>query len=684
MIEERDIEPAALPEQSLTEPMPRTRADVIAGLMAVVVTLLLCGMLARVVQLQARPSDELRPFISEHVNTIKIPAPRGDLQDWRGRPLSITRFGRRVFIDPTEFPLPADEAILKLADASGISATAIAKALIPKLEKNQTRQDAIDEGEVEIEVLGKPVRYVTVGRVLDDWREESVRGAKIKGVYLESRPVRELVTGPQAAGIVGKVGIDDIGLAGAEKMLDPLMHPAPGKLSYVRDASGDPMWIFPGAYEPPQRGADVRLSVDLEIQRIAHEELERGVNDADAAGGRCVVLDPLSGEVRALVDIIREPKGLVDYDWQTIIPKTGSGKRYRTLRADASRGDHPELARNRCVEDVYEPGSTFKPFMWSASTELGLAKPSEVFNTHWGEWSTPYGRHIADVVKRESMTWREVLINSSNIGMAQGTARMSFPQMRDAVVKFGFGKRTDIGLPGESPGIVTPQSRWSKFTQTSVAMGHEVAVTPIQMVRGFSIFARPGELAGTLPPVRITSAGGETMYTQGQRVLPNDIAILTRETMRGVTHNLDTRMANNASKDNEVLGLRYEAFGKSGTAEIPLGLPPPGKKKPKGSDGYFRGQYNSSFIAGAPADNPRLVVLVVIDDPGPALIAKKAHYGSATAGPVNRRIMERTLTYLGVPPTYPAGFNPATTADASNGSSAGNSSQTAAARSHAD
>ena len=631
-----------------------SRQDTAAGLLAAGVTVLLCVMLVRVAQLQLQPSAELRPFISEHVHTVRIPAERSIIEDRRGRALAASRFGHRVFVDPTEFPTPPDEAIIKLAGAMGMEPVQIAERILPKLGRNERikeqAKDPLDTDDLDPDDAPPPKlsRYVTIGRVIEDWREDMVKAARIPGVHLEMRQVRETTGGVLAAPLVGKVGSEDHGLVGIERMLDPFLQPAPGHFSYVRDASGDPMWTFPGAYEAPRRAGDIRLSLDLEIQRIVCEELDRGVEECNAAGGRAIVVDPITGEILAMVDRIRDAPGVVDYDWQTLIPKTGSGHRYRTIRPDTLRADHPELGRNRCVEDVYEPGSTFKPFMWAVTTELGLARLDEVIDTHWGEWTTPYGRHLADVVKRERQTWKEVLVNSSNIGMAQGTARMSFQQMHDAVVRFGFGHKTDIGIPGESPGIVTSLKSWSKFSQTSVAMGHEVAVTPLQMVHGFCAFARPGELAGTLPPLRIVGLPSESAVP-GVRVLTRQIAETTRETMRGVTHNLDTRMS---AKDPEATLFRYEAFGKSGTAEIPLGLPPPGKKRPKGSDGYYRGQYNSSFIAGAPVENPRLVVLVVIDDPGPDRVASRTHYGASTAGPVNRRIMERALAYLGVPPTY--------------------------------
>jgi len=220
--------------------------------------------------------------------------------------------------------------------------------------------------------------------------------------------------------------------------------------------------------------------------------------------------------------------------------------------------------------------------------------------------------------------------------------------MRDAVLRFGFGQRTKIGLPGESPGIVTTLKNWSKYSQTSVAMGHEVAVTPVQMVRAFSAFARTGDLAGTIPGVHFTAVDPSTVHDEASRALNARTAELTRRTMHGVAQRVDDK----AFKDEngKPIPPRYDWFGKSGTAEIPIGKAPPGLRRPMGSDGYYRGQYNSSFIAGAPLESPRLVVVAVIDDPGPAKIARKQHYGSWVAGPVARRVLERALPYLGVPP----------------------------------
>jgi len=330
--------------------------------------------------------------------------------------------------------------------------------------------------------------------------------------------------------------------------------------------------------------------------------------------------------------------------------------RFEVVAPDPRRAVHPSLGRNRCVEDVYEPGSTFKPFVWSALVELGLVRLDEVIDTEGGFWRTSYGRSIEDVTRRDEMTWREVLTNSSNIGMVKVGERATGPQIRGAIVRFGFGKRTGIGLPGEAAGLLTSERDWTRYTHTSVCFGYEVAVTPIQMARAFSAFARSGELAGTLPTVRLASDGAavEAEREVVERVLPSWVAAAAREPMAGTAAKMEGQMARVFPEEPGKDGAwKYRMFGKSGTSKVAFGSAPPGYLRPKGLPAYARRQYNSSFVAAGPAEDPRLVVLVVIDDPGPSLRERRLHYGSGVAGPVVRRVMERCLEYLGTPASRP-------------------------------
>lgn len=637
-----------------------------AGVLAVV---------ARVAQLQVRPERALEAHIGPRVATRPDAGRRGDILDRRGRVLASTRFAPRAFVDPEGFDA-ADSLthLTALSRALGVPLEEIGPRVIRAMAHNErvsarrrAREGGLASVEDTVEAAGEAVaperliRYVPLTRgAMDESVAEAVALLKIPGVHAEMVPVREQSAEELVGAIVGRVGTEPEWNRAAEGRLHERLEARTGSFAYVHDARGRPMWIEPGAYRPARRGEDARLSVDLELQRIVVEELARGVADANAQGGRAVLLDPHTGEVLALHDIIAQRTDLTEYDWKTLIPRDKmGGARYRVLRPDPARAGGQSLARARAIEDIYEPGSTFKPFVWAAVTDAQLAGESETFQTHGGTYTTPYGRTIRDVVRRGSMTWTEVLINSSNIGMVQAAARMGFGQLRGAVRAFGFGHKTGLPLAGESGGLVTPAAGWSKYTQTSVAIGHEVAVTPVQMVRAFSAFARRGEHAGTIPRLTLWAleAGAEGalgvaagLGATAERAVSPDAALRTRQAMRGVTANLDRRMK---QQDPGTPEPRYELFGKSGTAEIPLGDPPVGKRRPRGSDGYFRGQYYSSFIAAGPHEDPRLVCLVIIDDPGPELIPKKAHYGSWVAGPVVRRVMERSLAYMGVPASPP-------------------------------
>lgn len=681
------------------------RADRAAMLLVGGVVVALAIMLGRVAQLQLRPGEDLSAFVSERLATRPVVGYRGELLDRRGRLLSTTRIGYRVFVDPTRFASPPDEAIVALAEATGVPAEEVGRRIVRAMAANRERVAALEgsrepeeepkrgvkgalavvfgggadseetgpgkappregeEGKEEAGAAPKPlIRYVPIGGVLSDAQLDDVRRLGLAGVHVERRPVREYAGGEIAASIVGKVGFEHTGLLGAELAMEKDLAARDGQARYARDAWGRPLWIERGQWVPAEHGRDRRLSIDIELQRIATEELERGVLDADAVGGRLVLADPVTGEILAMVDVIRGMPGLAEFPWWPAKPEPGTpqpprydpsaGVRYRTISADPGRDVHPALGRNRCVEDIYEPGSTFKAFVWAVVSEAGAAKYDEVIDTEGGQWRTSYGRSIADVTRRATMTWEDVLMNSSNIGMVKVTERVGHRQLRDGLTRFGFGRPTGVGLAGEASGIITSERQWTKYTHTSVAFGHEVAVTPVQMVRAFSVFARTGDLAATLPQVRLTAPEpGDPALALRQRVLSSDVAAHTRLVLRRMAEKVEQNMAKADPSESE---WRYPMWGKSGTAEIPLGKAPEGKRRPAGSTGYYDNQYNSSFVAGAPFERPRLVVIVVIDDPGPETIRKRQHYGSWVAGPVARRVLERSLVYLGEPPERSGG-----------------------------
>jgi cell division protein FtsI (penicillin-binding protein 3) len=632
------------------------------GVVSAVATGLICaglaGVFARVAQLQLDTPERLAEHMDSRTSRMTLLAPRGDIRDRRGRVLAASTTGYRLFVDPHLLlgldtpPRADDEAAVAAHIAAGNAALREAiRELTPLAERleagggaelaNRLTNAAVRAHELAEE--GKANRYMRVTHALGGAElaaaQRVIARLDADWLGLERVPVREAPSGEAAAAIVGFVGFDHSGLLGAESAHDAHLRAEPGFVRYVRDASGKPMWVDAGDYAMPTRGDELRLSIDLHLQQIATAELDRGIEDAGARGGRLVLVDPASGEVLAMVDRIRDDVEVVPFTTEAAnaARDTGAWVRFETLVPDESRAKGAAFARNRCVEDVYEPGSTLKPFIWAAVLAHGETTPSEEFKTHNGSWRTSYGRLIEDVHEEETMSWRDVLVYSSNIGMAQGVERLSHEEARRAVLRYGFAGTTGLGLPGETAGLVTSARNWNKYTHTSIAFGYEVGVTPVLMARAFTIFAREGSFAGTMPALTLLARGHESAALRVvTRVLPSHIALETRDAMVRVAERM---LENTARAYPDDRPMPYTMFGKSGTAKV---------ARPDGR-GYFEHQYNSSFVAGAPAENPRLVVLVVIDDPSPERVRSRRAYGSQVAGPVTARVLSRSLEYLGVP-----------------------------------
>ncbi|MEM9065717.1 MAG: penicillin-binding protein 2 [Planctomycetota bacterium] len=670
-----------------------SRADKVAMITAGLLVLLMGIVLGRVAQLQLAPSERVTRLVSGRIVGAGAEGVRGDLLDRRGRVLSTTRFSYKLVLDPTLLykaevgGSDLGELILKAAEVSGLEAGAIGRVAVEKMAENDRRRALISvvvrpvadatprspwsrvgrsidrlgeaffaaepSAQAEQPVGKKQIRYAPVPGLIELERAQAVLAARLPGVGIERVPVREYPGGELAAALIGKVGWDHSGALGAEAAFDAKLRAQGDRTRYVRDARGNPLWVEAGSAANVTRGDAARLTIDLELQRIATDEVWRGMSEADAAAGRAVVINPHTGGVLAMVDLIREVPDAVDIPWITEgepdpVYDLDNPPRLRMVPDDPRRRVHPSLARNRCVEDVYEPGSTLKPFMWGVITDLGLADIGEVFDTEWGIWKTEYGRPIKDVTRRETMTWAEVLTNSSNIGMIKAGERLTPAQMHAAVERFAFGTPTGIELQGEANGIVTPLRRWSKYTQTSVSFGYELAVTPIQMARSFSLFARRGPMLGTIPDVTIVGATEQhSEYGIVHRALPEETARLAIAPMAATAAKMEGQLAEDFPGEDR---WDYPMFGKSGTSRMVIANPPAGYIKPRSLPAYCPEQYHASFIAAGPTNDPQLVVLVIIDDPGPAYIRAKRHYGSGTAGPVVRRIMERSLRYIGVRP----------------------------------
>ena len=459
---------------------------------------------------------------------------------------------------------------------------------------------------------------------LEPWQADAIASLRIPGVGLESRQSRVRPFGDLAAPIIGRVGWvgegeaarEHAGQSGAEAKLDRQLAHEDGRITYRRDARGRTLHVAAGDFAPPQDGEDVRLTIDMVVQEIAERNLAEAVERSNAGGGQLVVVDLVDGGILAVADILRTPSGRSGFD------------------RDPLRDQDSSLARPRAVTDPYEPGSTFKPFVWAYATELGLVRPDEELPTPSGQAMViRHGRSaraIRDVRYYGPSTWRRVLVKSLNTGMAIVSQRMTARQMQNALAAFGFGEPTRCGLPGESGGLVTNQSDWKMlYTQVSVSFGQEIGVTAMQMIRAFAALCGDG----TLPQLHLFMREGDPPMRTPQIAVSPATARLVREVMEEVMLDGTGRRARSE---------RYRIFGKSGTAQLP---------RPDGS-GYFEDRYRSSFLGGAPFESPRLAVLCVIDDPDRTAVPD-AYGGGALAGPVVRDVIDETLAYLGVEADQP-------------------------------
>jgi len=582
---------------------------------------LLAATIIRVAQLETVPSAALSRHLDPRTTTATRPAERGRVLDRRGQVVAMSVLTRRLFADPA-FLYEQSWAPQRRAAERGTAASEPPPDPFADAAKALAAAIGADAADLEQRLRDRAdSRYVVLLPEIEEWQADAVAVLDIPGLGIETRLKRIQPFGSVGAGLVGRVGWtgegkdsrEHSGQSGAEARFEKDLLHQDGRVTYLRDARGRSLRVSEGDYAPPQDGEDVRLSIDMVVQEIAERNLLEAVKKSNAGGGQVIVVDLVDGSILAVADVLRTRPG------------------WREPSRDPQRELDPALGRPRSVTDPYEPGSTFKPFVWAYATDLGLVRPEEVLPTPSGEAMVlrngRSARAIRDVKYYGPSSWRKVLIKSLNTGMALVSQRMTARQMQECLRAFGFGESTSCGLPGESAGLVTSPKDWKMlYTQVSVSFGQEIGTTAMQMIRAFAALCGDG----TLPTLRLTVPEEGDLISSGRRAVSARTARLAREVMEEVMLDGTGRKAQSE---------RYRIFGKSGTAQLP---------KPDGG-GYFEDRYRSSFIGGAPFEQPRLAVLCVIDDPDRRAVPN-AYGGGALAGPVVRDIMDEALVYLGVPP----------------------------------
>lgn len=556
------------------------RAMVVGHVFTGFVTVAMGVIMWRVASLQTAPTPQIRPLTNSQHSNAQLHGRRGNLLDRTGRLIATTRVAQRLFVDPRLIQDP--------------------NTFSEHVGYRLNYDPAIVEQKIAARLH---TRYAVIDEQLSDERIDLIRHMKLPGLATEPYLVRDYPQGALGGHVVGFVGRDGDGLEGLELAMNRHLPGARGSMRYWRDARRRPLWLHHGGYQAPSDGKPAQLSLDMTVQAFAEEELAAACEKYDAPTGQMVVMHPVTGEILAMAN------------YPAFDPN--------------ERGNRPaEARRNRCVTDAFEPGSTFKAFIWAAATDGQFAKPGELIDCHDGLYVTPKGRRLRDAHPYGMLDWEHVLIKSSNIGMAIVGQRMGNAHLHRAVRDFGFGAKTASRLPGEVGGIVRKLASWTHYSETSVPMGQEIAVTPLQLARAFSVIANGGlMISPTILPVDPDELRETPIY---ERVISPIAARKTRQVLRRVVTEGTGRKANSK---------QFAVFGKTGTAQI----------ADRVNGGYAEDKYTGVFVCGAPVDDPQLVVAVVIHEPDKS----KGYYGGTVAAPAAKNVIEKSLTYMGVGSTAP-------------------------------
>ena len=507
---------------------------------------------------------------------IEVAPRRGEIFDRQMNPLAMSLAVDSVFADPSEIPDRKMVADL-LAPVLGLDA----HDLLGRLTNSHS--------------------FCWAKRKATPEQANRTRELNLKGIYFQQESKRFYPKGDLAAHIVGYVGLDDKGLAGLEYGMDKTIRGRPGRVLLATDAHRKSFQSTEWAGEP---GKNVVLTLDEKIQYITEKALAEGVAKWQAAGGVAIVQNPNTGEILAMAS---QPT----YD-----PN------------DFAKGPPPAL-QNRGVAWVFEPGSTFKLVPVAAVLEEKLAHPEEVIDCQMG--SIVLAGHVIHDHKRfGSLSVRDVVVNSSDVGAIKLGLRLGEQRLYKYIRNFGFGEKTDIELPGEEWGLLKPPSRWSGISIGEISIGQEVAVTGIQLITAYSAVANGGVLfEPRLIHDRFLGQVHDPMPpVPGHRVISERTASLLKQFFTAVVER-------GTGKAAQLIG--YSSAGKTGTAQ---------KIDPSGA--YSKAHYVASFVGFAPVEKPAITILVVIDTPVGAI------YGADVAAPVFKSIAEQTLSYANVPQDTPS------------------------------
>lgn len=527
------------------------------------------GLLGRALDLQFTHREFLKnQGDARHLRSVRTQAHRGLILDRNGEILAVSTPVDSVWVNPMEL--------------------AAERKRWPEL----TRLLALDPEGIHQLLAGRMDReFVYLKRHLEPHVASRVVQLRLSGVYLQREYRRYYPTGEVAAHVVGFTNVDDVGQEGLELAFDEWLQGVDGAKRVLRDRLGRTVEDVENL-RAARPGKDLRVSIDRRIQYLAYRALKSAVHRHGAKSGSAVVLDARTGEVLAMVN---QPS----YNPNNRADRVSS--RYR----------------NRAVTDVFEPGSTIKPFTVAAGLESELFRPTTRVDTAPGYFKV--GKYtVHDMRNYGVLNVATVLKKSSNVGATKLALSLPPETLWNAMERAGFGRTTGSEFPGESTGILTHFSRWSRIHQATLSFGYGLSVTPLQLAQAYGVIAS----GGYLRPVTFLPGEG---VRKGRRVLSRSTANQTRRMLTSVVSEGGT------GRRAHISG--YRVAGKTGTVH----------KSTAG--GYAEDRYLAVFAGMAPASAPRLVMVVVIDEP-----AGSEYYGGQVAAPVFAEVIGGALRLMGIAP----------------------------------
>jgi cell division protein FtsI (penicillin-binding protein 3) len=510
---------------------------------------------------------------------------RGVIVDCRGRVLAASNRIQTIFAEPRAIKEP-EATSTKLAPIVRMGAREIYEIIT----------ESKNPGFAKILVGAGANQCATAGGIC---------GIGVQSDWQRHYPMKSL-----AAHVVGFTSVDNRGLGGIELQFDKQLSGFSGQNIFFADAFRRPI-------RPKQQnnvlsdGVGIILTLDATIQQFVRAELLRQYESYEAESAVAIVAEPGTGAILAMVSL-------------------------PCFEPDDIRSADPNNFRNRAITDQFEPGSLLKPIAAAIAIDAGVVEPDEKIFCEDGDYRGKgfgrigeYGNH-----KFADLTVREILIRSSNIGMAKIGQKLSKDKLYSGLKLFGFGKKTGVDLPGEAEGLLWPMNKWTGYSVTRIPFGQEISVTAIQLVRAFCVLANGGR---SVRPHLVKAMVGNRGQIVKLKQPPSSVGFVIKpEVARWIVTDALVGVVNEGTGRKAALE-RWQVFGKTGTAQL-------AKSNEKG---YSDTDYIASFVAGAPAEEPEAIVLVSIHKPNIEL--GKGYTGGTIAAPVAARILEKTLNYLRVP-----------------------------------